>query len=132
MNCHNVVRKGTHSGTAEIDKIYKTIEAGKSIEWIKVHNLPDHAYFNHSQHVAVGKLDCKDCHGDVAKMDRIQQVNNLSMGWCIECHRTKEVQFTDNGFYASYPEYQADLRDGKKAIITVDDIGGTNCAKCHY
>lgn len=132
MNCHNVVRKGTHSGTAEIDKIYKAIESGKSIEWIRVHNLPDHAYFNHAQHVAVGKLDCTECHGDVAKMDRIQQVNNLSMGWCIECHRTREVQFKDNAFYSHYPKYQQDIQEGKKAFISVDDIGGTNCAKCHY
>ncbi len=132
MNCHNVVRKGTHSGTAEIEKIYKALETGKSIEWVRVHNLPDHAYFNHAQHVTVGKLDCAECHGDVAGMDRIRQVNDLGMGWCIECHRTREVQFKDNGFYAHYPEYRKALQEGSKTFISVDDIGGTNCAKCHY
>jgi len=132
MNCHNVVRQGKHSGTAEIEKIYKAIETGKSIEWVRVHNLPDHAYFNHAQHIIVGKLDCTECHGEVAKMDRIHQVNNLGMGWCIQCHRTREVQFKTNPFYAKYPELQTELQEGRKAFITVDDIGGTNCSKCHY
>lgn len=132
MNCHNVIRKGTHSGTAEIEKIYKAIETGQSIEWIRVHNLPDHSYFNHAQHVAVGKLDCTECHGDVAKMDRIRQVNSLGMGWCIECHRTREVQFEDNAFYSKYQYLKEDLQEGRKSFISVDDVGGTNCAKCHY
>jgi mono/diheme cytochrome c family protein len=132
MNCHMAVRQGKYSGTTEIDKIYKAIETGKSIEWVKVHNLPKHVYFNHSQHVAVGKVDCKDCHGDVASMDRIQQVNTLGMGWCIECHRTRSVQFKENPFYAKYPALQEELNSGHKEFITVDDIGGTNCSKCHY
>ena len=132
MNCHNVVRKGTHSGTAEIEKIYKAIETGNSIEWIRVHNLPDHSYFNHAQHVVAGKLDCTECHGQVAKMDRIRQVNSLGMGWCIDCHRTREVQFEDNAFYTKYQYLHEELKAGRKSFITVDDIGGTNCAKCHY
>lgn len=131
MNCHNVIRKGTHSGTAEIEKIYRALESGKSIEWVRVHNLPDHSYFNHAQHVGAGKLDCTECHGDVAKMDRIRQVNDLGMGWCIECHRTREVQF-DNAFYTHYKKLHEDLDSGRKAFISVDDIGGTNCSKCHY
>lgn len=132
MNCHNVIRKGTHSGTAEIEKIYQAIESGKSIEWVRVHNLPDHSYFNHAQHVVAGKLDCTECHGDVAKMDRIQQVNSLGMGWCIECHRTREVQFHDNAFYNHYKKLHEDLAEGHKSFISVDDVGGTNCSKCHY
>jgi cytochrome c551/c552 len=132
MNCHFVVRKGANSGTAEIEKIYKALETGKSIEWVKVHNVPDHVYFNHAQHVAAGKVDCMDCHGDVAKMDRIMQVNNLGMGWCIECHRTREVQFIDNTFYARYTKLHDELKLGSKKMVTVDDIGGTNCSKCHY
>lgn len=132
MNCHNVVRKGTHTGTAEIEKIYKSLETGQPIQWIRVHNLPDHAYFNHAQHVVAGKVDCVDCHGEVEKADRIRQVNNLGMGWCIECHRTREVQFTENGFYARYDKLHDRLKSGEKKRITVDDIGGTECAKCHY
>jgi mono/diheme cytochrome c family protein len=132
LNCHNVIRKGTHSGTEEIDKIHKALETGKSIEWIRVHNLPDHAYFNHAQHVVAGKLDCTECHGEVTQMDRIRQVNDLSMGWCIECHRTREVQFLENDFYTRYPKLHEELKNGSKKFISVDDIGGTNCSKCHY
>lgn len=132
MNCHNVVRQGRHSGTEEIAKIYHAVETGKPIEWVRVHNLPDHAYFNHAQHVGAGKLDCTECHGDVVNMHRIRQVQTLSMSWCIDCHRQKEVQFLDNEFYKEYTTLHEELKSGKRTRITVDDIGGTECAKCHY
>lgn len=132
MNCHNIVREGTHTGTAEINKIYEAIESGKPIEWIRVHNLPDHAYFNHAQHVGAGKLDCTECHGNVEEMERIQQVNDLSMGWCIECHREKEVQFFDNEFYSKYTKLHEDIKAGRVEKVTVDMIGGNECSKCHY
>ena len=132
MNCHTAVRKGTNSGTVEIEKIYKALETGKPIPWVRVHNLPDHAYFNHAQHVGAGKLDCTECHGDVTKMDRIRQVNNLGMGWCIQCHRTREVQFLSNEFYARYEKLHNEIKDGTRTMVTVDDIGGTECAQCHY
>ncbi len=131
MNCHTVVKSGTTTGTTEIDKIYASVESGKPIEWIKVHNVPDHVYFNHAQHVNIGKLDCNECHGPVETMDRIMQVSDLSMGWCIECHRTKEVQFTNN-FYKDYAKLHAEINAGKRSKITVDQIGGDDCQKCHY
>jgi hypothetical protein len=132
MNCHNVVKEGTHTGTEEIAKIYESIESGKPIEWIRVHNLPDHAYFNHAQHVNVGQLDCTECHGEVENMDRIVQVEDLSMGWCINCHRKTEVQFLDNEFYAHYQELHDKLKSGEIRRITVNTIGGNECQKCHY
>jgi len=132
MNCHNVVREGTHTGTAEINKIYEAIESGKPIEWVRVHNLPDHAYFNHAQHVGAGKLDCTECHGEVEEMERIQQVNDLSMGWCIDCHRETEVQFFDNDFYKKYTQLHEDIKAGRVDRVTVDDVGGNECSKCHY
>jgi len=132
MNCHNVVKKGTHTGTKEIDKIYASIESGNPIQWIKVHNLPDHVYFNHSQHVNVGKIDCEQCHGEVQTMDRIVQVEDLSMGWCINCHRKTEVQFLDNDFYALYEEMHNKLESGEITRISVNTIGGNDCQKCHY
>ncbi len=132
MNCHNVVKKGTITGTKEIEKIYEAYNKGKAIEWIKVHNVPDHVYFNHAQHVNVGKLDCNECHGPVETMDRIVQVEDLSMGWCIECHRTKEVPFTSNKFYESYKELHEEINAGKRSKVTVSDIGGNDCQKCHY
>ena len=132
MNCHNVVKSGAKTGTSEISKIYAAMESGKSIEWIKVHNVPDHVYFNHAQHVNVGKLDCKQCHGEVEKMDRIVQEKSLGMGWCIECHRTTEVQFMENDFYKNYTKLHEELNAGIRSRITVDNIGGNDCQKCHY
>lgn len=132
MNCHHLVKEGKLTGTEEINKIYHAIETGKPIPWVRVHNLPDHSYFNHAQHVKIGKVECTDCHGPVEEMDRIIQTNNLGMGWCIECHRTREVQFFDNQFYSRFTIMQEKIRSGEKTRVTVDDMGGTECARCHY
>ncbi len=132
MICHNLVKEGQTTGKDEIAKIYAAIENNKPIEWVKVHNLPDHVYFNHAQHVNVGKLECEECHGEVEKMDEIIQVEDLSMGWCVECHRTTEVQFASNNFYGQYKELHEQLANGDKKVITVTDIGGEDCQKCHY
>lgn len=132
MNCHNVVKSGAQTGTSEIAKIYEALESGKPIEWIKVHNVPDHVYFNHAQHVNVGKLECQQCHGKVEEMDQIVQENSLGMGWCIECHRTTEVQFLENDFYKSYTKLHEELNSGKRSRVVVEDIGGNDCQKCHY
>ncbi len=102
------------------------------IEWTRVHNLPDHVYFNHAQHVTVGEVECQSCHGKVEEMELLQQHAPLSMGWCINCHRQTEVNFEDNVYYASYESYHAQLAEGKKEKITVEDIGGLECQKCHY
>lgn len=131
MNCHIVVREGSRSGKFEINKIYQALDNNKPIEWIKVHNLPDHVFFSHAQHVVAGKLDCAKCHGDVASMDQIVQVKDLSMGWCINCHRTTNVQF-DNKFYDKYAQLHKDLKEGKISKVTAEKIGGTDCMKCHY
>jgi len=132
MNCHNVVKQGRNSGTEEIAKIYKAIETGKPIQWIKVHNLPDHTYFNHTQHVNAGKVECESCHGDVISMDRIKQVQQLSMGWCIDCHRITEVQFTENAYYQKFTRLHDELESGQLNRVTVEDVDGTACSKCHY
>jgi hypothetical protein len=102
------------------------------IEWTRVHNLPDHVYFNHAQHVTVGKLECQTCHGKVEEMAVVQQHSPLSMGWCINCHRQTEVKFADNDYYNSYQLYHDQLANGTKEKITVADIGGLECQKCHY
>jgi mono/diheme cytochrome c family protein len=102
------------------------------IEWVRIHNLPDHAYFNHSQHVAVGKVACQTCHGEVEKMEVVAQHAPLSMGWCINCHRQTEVKFKDNAYYDSYERLHEELKSGKRDKVTVADIGGLECQKCHY
>jgi cytochrome c551/c552 len=132
MNCHNQVKEGKKTGKEEIAKIYAAIENNDPIEWVKVYNLPDHVYFNHAQHVNVGKLDCAQCHGEVEKMDQIIQVPDLSMGWCIDCHRNESVQFASNKFYEQYKKLHQKIEAGEMPNVTVQDIGGDECAKCHY
>jgi mono/diheme cytochrome c family protein len=167
MNCHKQINGEGKPFAGEIQKIYKAAGwdpsgAGKytgkenPIVWNKVHVLPDHVYFNHSQHVVVGGIDCKQCHGDMttlnetAKVQPVEELNKiegnikltkptLTMGWCIECHGAKEVAL-GNGKNAYYDEihrrlkmdkplYRKYLKDGK---ITVNELGGWECAKCHY
>jgi len=102
------------------------------IEWIRIHNMPDHVYFNHAQHVTVGKVECQNCHGKVEEMEVVGQYSPLSMGWCINCHRQTEVKFADNEYYDSYQNYHQEIKDGVREKVTVEDIGGLECQKCHY
>jgi cytochrome c553 len=132
MNCHILIREGTNSGRYEINKIHFASENHEPIKWIRVHNLPDHVFFSHAQHIGVAGLDCNECHGKVEEMYRIEQVTDMAMGWCINCHRTKEVGFYDNEFYTQYEQMHEDLKSGKIDKITVDKVGGTDCMKCHY
>jgi cytochrome c551/c552 len=112
---------------------------GKPVEWVRIHNLPDHVFFSHAQHVHAGKIQCQTCHGPVQTMDEVYQFAPLSMGWCINCHRTTRVDFPDsagrrpgNKFYGIYTKFAAELRRGERDSVTVEDIGGTECQKCHY
>ena len=132
MNCHLIVRNGTRSGTFEISKIISHYENQKPLEWIKVHNLPDHVFFSHAQHVTTGKVDCSECHGNVKEMDQIRQVSDLSMGWCINCHRTRKIDFHDNKFYSQYRDLAEKMKKSGNDSVTVSMIGGTECMKCHY
>ncbi len=102
------------------------------IEWVRIHNLADHAYFNHAQHVTVGKIECQKCHGKVEAMEEVYQYSTLGMGWCISCHRETEVKFKDNEYYAQYMRYHDEIKSGKREKVTVEDIGGLECQKCHY
>lgn len=105
---------------------------GGPIPWTRVHNLPDHVYYNHSQHVTVGKLECQTCHGKVEEMDVVEQHSPLSMGWCINCHRQTDVQFSGNEYYESYEKLHEELKSGDRSSVKVADIGGLECSKCHY
>ncbi len=102
------------------------------IEWTRIHMLPDHVYFNHAQHVNIGKLECQQCHGKVEEMDLMYQYSPLSMGWCINCHRETEVQFIGNDYYKTYKQYHDAIAKGERSKVTVEDIGGLECQKCHY
>ena len=116
MNCHANITTGTNTGTTEIQKIYDAIGYDpetrtyiegyeqQPIQWVRIHNLPDLTYFNHSQHVTVGKLECQECHGPVQEMDVVKQESLMTMGWCINCHRETEVQMEGNDYYTSMHE----------------------------
>lgn len=133
MNCHKAVQQGeSEAGTKEIQKIYAAFDQNKPIEWVKIHNLPDHVYFNHSQHVTVGKIECQTCHGPVETMPELYQFSSLSMGWCINCHRQTNVQFGSNDYYSMYTELHEDFKSGKIDKVTAEMMGGTECQKCHY
>ena len=154
MNCHKFVNGGEnnfmYNGEEypmkdEINKIYEhldydpaTGEYGDNptpVKWIKVHNLPDHVYYSHAQHVTAGKQKCQTCHGPVEEMDVVKQYAPLTMKWCIDCHKETAVVTDDNGYYDDMhdrmtPEFKEKvLGDG---TLTVDEIGGWECAKCHY
>ena len=171
MNCHRSISeyngKYMESGKdkafydGEIQKLYaaagwdaeKQQYTGKTspIEWVRIHNMPDFVYFNHSQHVVAGEkaiissfnkknpnnqidVVCKACHGKVDTMNVVKMANDFTMGWCVECHRTTEIDMA-NGYNQ---EYFKNLHDklkkqyGEGSKITVDAIGGLECGKCHY
>ena len=141
MNCHKYVQSGPQYGKEEISKIYAALDYDpatqkygnkpKPIQWIQIHNLPDFAYFNHSQHVKVGGIECQTCHGAVEEMEVVKQYSPLTMGWCINCHRVTEVKMAGNGYYTQYHE-ELKKKYGADAKITVEKIGGLECARCHY
>jgi hypothetical protein len=133
LNCHNlVVREGSRSGSFEINKIKRAVENGEPIIWNRVWILPDHVFFSHAQHVNTGNIDCATCHGAVEEMDILEQIHDMSMGWCVNCHRDTEVQFIDNAFYEKYEKLHEELKSGKREMVSVEDIGGIECMKCHY
>jgi cytochrome c551/c552 len=179
MNCHKTIttyekgpklvrEDGTEvDGTKEIEKLYsfagfdpKNAAAwdpskAKPIPWTKIHNLPDHVYFNHSQHIKAGKVQCQSCHGEITDMDEVYQFSELSMGWCVNCHRETKVDFyhvdtagraTGNKFYSVYEKLMTpdtvwtdatrtkikEIHKAKLDSVTVNNIGGLECQKCHY
>jgi len=132
MNCHVLVREGARSGKFEIAKVVEANETKKPVEWVRLHSLPDHVFFSHAQHVSVAKVDCKQCHGDVANMDIMKQTSDLSMGWCINCHRQTKVNFKDNHYYDNYMKLHDEIKAGKIDTVRAVNIGANDCMRCHY
>jgi hypothetical protein len=131
-NCHFLVRNGTRSGATEIAKIIAHLEQQKPVEWVRIYKLPDFVFFSHEQHVSAGQINCEACHGNVKEMNRLYQVPDLSMGWCIDCHKTRKVNISNGYYKAYYPTYYDSLQAGKIDSIRVVGIGGRDCGKCHY
>jgi len=152
MNCHKniaqvadeVQQEGiTKYGVdynKEIQKLYKAVgwdpaqqdyvNEPKPVKWIRIHNLPDFVYFNHSQHVSVAGVDCQTCHGEIQEMEIVEQHSPLTMGWCINCHRETDVNFKGNAYYEKIHEQ---LKD-KYGVETFKaaKMGALECGKCHY
>jgi mono/diheme cytochrome c family protein len=151
MNCHKTISE--YNGElfngytkaqldAEIQKIYDAVGWDKDnmqfiegyeqkpIEWVRIHNLADFVYYNHSQHINVAGIDCQKCHGPVEEMHDMRQFSPLTMGWCIECHRDTDVDLTGNEYYAQYHDQL--VRKYEKENVTVAELGGLECGKCHY
>ena len=143
MNCHNYVQatdKYDGEISPEIMKIYKALDYNpetrvygnnqKPIEWVRIHNLPDFAYFNHSQHVKVAGIECQKCHGPIETMEEVYQYSPLTMKWCINCHKETEVSHKDNAYYDKLMAAHDQLKKGEKVTAAV--LGGLECGKCHY
>ncbi|MFS4418715.1 cytochrome c3 family protein [Maribacter sp. 2307ULW6-5] len=126
--------------TNEIKKLYKAVGwdeenqryTGETqpVEWVRIHNLPDYAYFNHAQHVTVGQIDCNTCHGPVEEMEIMYQYSPLTMGWCIDCHRETEVKVEGNEYYEKIHAELSKKYGVEK--LTAAQMGGLECGKCHY
>jgi mono/diheme cytochrome c family protein len=159
MNCHKGIKEYTGAeehpltatngdrinGTEEIAKLYDAV--GWDVEkkaytntphpdkyqWVKIHNLPDHVAFSHATHVKNGQVACQRCHGEIQEMDEVYQFSDLSMGFCINCHREQKVQFKENNYYAKiYQKYHDEIKAKTRDSVTVAEIGGLECAKCHH
>ncbi len=150
MNCHEYIaeyngEEDLENGytrdfyTNEIKKLYSAVGWDeenqvytgntKPVKWIRIHNLPDFVYFNHAQHAQVAKIECQTCHGPVEEMEIMYQYSPLTMGWCIDCHRESNVD-KDNEYYQKVHEELSKKYGVEK--LTVAQLGGIECAKCHY
>lgn len=184
MNCHKGITTGSQTGAEEIQKIYSAIGfnpekasfmngagdsgfalpqddyEGEPIKWNKVHNLPDHVYFSHAQHVSIAGLDCRNCHGPVetftvGRQATTEEINaqkadipglielskpTLTMGWCIECHNKASIDLASSDYYVEIHERLKGSDRGNVELsrisdddkVTVRELGGWECSKCHY
>ena len=150
MNCHEYIaeyngEEDLENGytkdfyTNEIKKLYSAVGWDeenqvytgntKPVKWVRIHNLPDFVYFNHAQHAQVAKIECQTCHGPVEEMEIMYQYSPLTMGWCIDCHRESNVD-KDNEYYQKVHDELSKKYGVEK--LTVAQLGGIECAKCHY
>jgi len=149
MNCHKSIYEYNGETTSEyskefydgeIKKLYAAVGwddadqkyTGESqpVKWVRIHNLPDFVYFNHSQHVTVAGVECQTCHGPIETMEVVEQFAPLTMGWCIDCHRKTDVKVKDNAYYTKIHEELSKKYGVDK--LTAAQMGGLECGKCHY
>lgn len=150
MNCHKSISEVADATATvehskefydgEIQKLYEAVGwdattqsytgETKPVKWVRIHNLPDFAYFNHSQHVSVAGIECQKCHGPVEEMEVAYQYASLTMGWCVNCHRETNVNVADNEYYEKIHK-ELSKKYGVDQL-TAAQMGGLECGKCHY
>ena len=150
MNCHKQISEVSEETATEdyskefydkeIQKLYEATGwdpstqsytgEEKPVKWVRIHNLPDFAYFNHSQHVSVAGIQCQECHGPVEEMEIMYQDAPLTMGWCINCHRETNVKVEGNAYYEKIHAELSKKYDVEQ--LTAAEMGGLECGKCHY
>ena len=132
LNCHNIVRSGSKTGTAEIQKIHDAHSKGVPIQWVRIHKLADFAYFDHSAHVNKG-VSCVECHGRIDQMDEVRAAKPLSMSWCLDCHRSPAAHIRDKKLITNLawkPEGDpAEL--GREFMKKYNVQPRTDCSTCH-
>ncbi|HSD05815.1 c-type cytochrome [Flavobacterium sp.] len=150
MNCHKSISEVAESTATpeyskafydeQIQKLYKAVGwdatkqayTGKTepVKWVRIHNLPDFVYFNHSQHVTTAGIECQTCHGPVQEFEIMKQFSPLTMGWCVNCHRKTDVKMEGNEYYKKIHEELSKKYGVDK--LTAAQMGGLECGKCHY
>lgn len=138
INCHSplddqgqAALAAVHSDSQKLRPIHDSWASGESVEWIKVHNLPDFVYFNHSAHVHAG-VSCVTCHGRIDQMEVVFQAEQLSMAWCIDCHRNPEPHLRPKEFVTKLDWVRGEDDPTGEELKEMHHINPlVNCAVCH-
>lgn len=125
MNCHGMI----HTESEKLEVVRDSYESGESIPWVRVHDLPDYAYFNHSVHLAAG-VGCSSCHGRIDHMETVFQKEPLSMGWCLDCHRNPEPHIRPADQITNM-NWENDAELGAKLLAERGIAPSQNCSTCH-
>jgi Cytochrome c7 and related cytochrome c len=128
MNCHSQI----FANSPFLEPVRESFRSGRSIEWTRVHDLPDFVYFHHAIHVNKG-IGCTTCHGQVDRMPLIWQEQSLQMEWCLECHRHPEryVRPRDQVFSVDYRPPGNQLEVGRRLVSEYRIQSQTSCSTCH-
>ena len=128
MNCHERVR----TDSPLLQPLRDSAASGEAIEWVRVHDLPEYSYFNHSAHLSAG-VGCVECHGRVDQMDVVRQEEPLSMSWCLECHRDPAPRLRPQEFLADMDWEPQENREllGNRLILENNIHPREDCSTCH-
>ena len=130
MNCHVMIKPDSE----KLKPVRQSWETTEPIRWVRIHNLPDYAYFNHSVHFRAG-IGCISCHGRIDVMEEVRQVEPLSMGWCLNCHRNPDEYIRPVSEITNMkwrPHSQSDHRkwiEDFKASLKINPP--EECSACH-